>query len=149
MSAVEGIHIVIILLDHLSAPDDFLVIVLVKYQVGEVAVGKSHQDHVAVVVGTGSVALSLIDFVQHEKGLHYLIVGGEIVCQPQIALQCFGEVVDAVVEYVSGVKQTDGCLVQHRVDFLLALGQLFQVVCHVVRVVGVTLWVQSRGSVAF
>ena len=123
MLPIQGIYLVVILFHQLSAPDNLFVVILVEYQIGEVAVGKSHQHHVPVVVGTRSIALFVVYFVQHVKCLHYFRIACIFIRQPQIAFQCLVYISYSVVIYIPCIQQAHRGFSLHRVQLFLTLRQ--------------------------
>ena len=133
-------------MQQLLALGNLLVIVLVAYQIGKVAVGEAHQHHVAVVVGVGGVALAVVDAVEHEKRLHNLLVVGILVGEPQITLKGALGVVDAVVEKIARIKQRLCRGMAHGVALGLRRRKVFLVEGYAIGVVGIATRFGCNGS---
>ena len=137
---VEVVDLQVVVFDALVAGYELAVVFVVAYEVGEVGVGEAAEDHVAIVVGLRCVALAVVDAVEHVERLHDVVVVGVVAGKAQVAFEGAWSVVDAVVVDVGGAEECGGRERVERVELLLRCGEVFEVVGHVVRVVGVAVF---------
>ena len=93
------------LFDDSLTTEEFFIVLVVADEVGEIAVGEAHEDHVAIVVGLRSVALTVEDAVEHVECLDHFVIGGIVVGETKVALERPWGVAYAVVEDIACVEE--------------------------------------------
>ena len=134
-AAKHNISLVVVLLSLLRTPHQLLVVIFITNQIGVVAVREPHQNHITIVVCAGSITLLRIDAVQLVKGLDDLRVVRIVICHSQIALQCSGKILNAVVINISSNEKTGSYHTVHGIHLLSGGRQILKIKGHVVGII--------------
>ena len=140
VAGVVVVELLIIFSNAAVAANELPVVLVVAYKVGKIRVGKSHENHVAIVICLRSVSLAVVDAVEHIECLNNFGEGGVVVGKAMVALERKRDVADAIVEDIACVEKRNGGERVDGVECLLCCGKVFEIIGDTMGIVRVSVF---------